>query len=437
MRFTAKQIALACGGKLHGDDVAINGVSIDTRTHKPGELFVALRSERDGHAFLVEAINKGASALLTDGSRVKRTPTIVVKNTAKALAVIGTLARAKLPDRVVGITGSSGKTTTKNLLGFIALNAGEAAISPRSYNNTIGVPLALANAPDDTFTTVVEMGARFPGDIEELCAIAKPAVGIVTNIGVAHAATFGGIDEIAKSKGALIEALPLNGTAVLNVTDERVYELHHRTEAQVITYGLDAGDIRASRVEFDKQLRPSFRLHTPTGAVNVNMRLHGAHNVMNGLAAAAGAIALNIGMHDIVEGLESTNPPPHRMQLLKGVNGCLLIDDTYNANPESVEAALRALGSMKVHGRRIAVLGPMAELGDISHEQHDAIANLARLLNIEVFGVGTTEFGGTKVESADDVPEALGKLRDSDAVLVKASRVSKLEDVVLLLEDAD
>ncbi len=437
MRFTARQLASACGGKLHGDDIEINGVSIDTRTQRKGEIFVALRSDRDGHAFLIDAINNGASALLTDGPRIKRTPTIVVKNTNKALAAIGSLARTKLPDRVVGITGSSGKTTTKNLLGFIALNAGASAISPRSYNNAIGVPLALANAPDETFTTVVEMGARFPGDIAELFEIARPTIGIVTNVGVAHAATFGGIDGVAKSKAELVEALPSTGFAILNLSDERVYAMHERTEAQILTFGMDAGDIRTSRIEFDNQLRPTFRLHTPSGSVTVNMRLHGAHNVMNALAAAGSAIALNIGMHDIVDGLESTNPPPHRMQMLQGLNGSVLIDDTYNASPESMEAALRALGSLKLQGRRIALLGHMAELGNISHTQHDTIAELARLLNIEVFGVATSEFGGTEVETADDVPAAIGKLGRNDAVLVKASRASQLEDVVALLEDID
>jgi UDP-N-acetylmuramoyl-tripeptide--D-alanyl-D-alanine ligase len=361
---------------------------------------------------------------------------IVVADTAAALADLGRRARARLPDRVVGITGSSGKTSTKDLLGAVLAADGPAAVSERSENNELGVPLTLVNAPDDARAAVVEMGARGPGHIRWLCAIARPTVGVVTNVSMSHTEFLGSIDGVAKAKTELVEALPASGVAVLNAGDERVAAMSMATEARVVTFGVDVGDVRATHVSVDAELRPSFTLETPSGRVDVRLDTRGAHQAANAAAAAAAALALGVDLPVVAGGLETAVSSPWRMEVHRSPAGALVLNDAYNANPASAEAALRALAALPVAGgRRVAVLGPMLELGTTSREQHRRIAGLARDLGFEVVTVGTDEYGLEPVADADAALAALARapLHAGDAVLVKASRAAGLERVAARL----
>ena len=224
-------------------------------------------------------------------------------DTLVALSALGAWARNRLPDRVVGITGSTGKTSTKDLLAAVLGRGHAVAVSRQSFNNELGVPLTLLNASDDTEVTVVEMGARGAGHISHLCELARPTVGVVTNVGLAHTSMFGSIEAVARAKSELPAALPAGGTAVLNADDDRVAAMKSTTSASVLTYGLEAGDVRAADVSLDGELRPSFRLLTPWGDVDVLLLARGAHQVSNALAAAAAALALDVGVDDVAAGL--------------------------------------------------------------------------------------------------------------------------------------
>jgi UDP-N-acetylmuramoyl-tripeptide--D-alanyl-D-alanine ligase len=434
MRARAEELAIAVGGTLHGPDVDVVNASIDSRVVHGGELFVPVPAERDGHDFIEDALKAGASAYLT--ARGARSGTaIAVPDTIAALAALGRWARARLPDRVVGITGSVGKTSTKDLLAAILRRSGPVAASDRSHNNELGVPLTLFNASADTDVTVVEMGARGAGHISQLCALAGPTVGIVTNVGLAHISLFGTIDDVARAKRELPAALPAGGTAVLNADDERVVAMSEGTAASVLTFGTDAGDVRAARIALDAELRPSFQLMTPWGEVTVELHAHGLHQVPNALAAAAAALALDADLADVAAGLKEAVVSPWRMELTRTRRGTTVVNDAYNANPQSTEAALRALASLDAH-RHIAVLGPMLELGDVSVREHRRIGALARSLGVSVISVDAPDYGGDDVAGIDGALERLRHVGRGDVVLVKASRAAGLERVAeALLSD--
>ncbi len=414
-----------------GPDV-VRGASIDSRSLTHGELFVAVPAERDGHDYVAAAARLGAAAALVSRPVDADIVQIVVDDTVAALGAMGALARERLEGPVVGITGSVGKTSTKDLLASICALAGVTTASAKSLNNEMGVPLTLLNADELTHRTILEMGARGVGHIAQLCAIGRPDVGVVTAVAAAHTEMFGSIDAVAAAKGELVEALPADGTAVLNADDPRVLAMATRTSARVLTYGSSA-DVVASDVVLDDELRASFVLTTPWGSAPVRLGVRGRHNVGNALAAAAAALVTGVGLEEVVAGLGTAQLSPSRMDLIVLPDGGIVLDDAYNANPASMRAALAALGSVDA-GRRVAVIGLMAELGDDAPRLHAEIAAEARAAGIEVVAVGTDLYGGdadgvTTVADLDELGERLDPPGPGEAVLLKASRVVGLDQV--------
>ena len=431
VRFTASALAAATGGELVGPDVEVDGVSVDSRGEVAGRLFVPLVAARDGHDFIAAALAGGATAYLTAG-RVEGGSAIRVVDTLTALGAVGRAARDRLPDVVVGITGSVGKTSVKDLLAAVLAERFKTVASERSFNNEIGVPLTLANAPADTEAVALEMGARGIGHIRLLCDIARPVVGIVTAVGHVHTELFGTIDDVATGKRELVEALPAHGTAVLNADDDRVAAMAARASASVVRYGLDGGDVTAEDIRLDDDLRASFRLCSPAGTLDVELSARGAHQVSNALAVAAAALACGVELDAIGRGLHRAALSPWRMDLGRSRSGVLVLNDAYNANPISMAAALRSLAQLPAR-RRVAVLGTMAELGDVADDELARGAALAGELGLRLVAVGEPRYGGELVSTLDDAVALLGDLSEGDAVLVKGSRVAGLERLAELL----
>lgn len=437
MRLTVGDLATATGGHLVGDPtVAVDGLGIDTRDLRRDACFVALVADRDGHDFVTAAVEAGAAAVLVErGVPDLGVPVIEVDDTARALVDVGRLARTRLPDRVVGITGSVGKTSTKDLLAAVLARRWATAAADRSFNNEIGVPLTLAGAPDATEATVVEMGARGIGHVAFLCEVARPTVAIVTAVAPAHLEMFGSVDDVARAKGELVEALPPDGVAVLNADDERVAAMAGRTAARVLTYGIAPGataDVRGEGLVLDDLLRPRMRLLTPWGEADVALAVHGAHQAANALAAAACALALGVDLDDVVEALATATVSGLRMEIRRAPSGAVVVNDAYNANPTSMRAAFEALASLPVTGRRIAVLGLMAELGPDSDRLHAEVATEAASHGITVISVAAPAYGVNDDDAMADLDAAvdrLGALEEGDAVLIKGSRVAALERV--------
>lgn len=431
MRFSAVQIADAVDGRVEGPDVSVFGAAIDSRSMAGGELFVPIVAERDGHAFIPAALDAGAGAYLTARAPVGGTA-IVVADTAAAITALGAAARDRLPDRVVGVTGSVGKTSTKDLLASVLARRWITGSSPESFNNELGVPLTLINAPDGCEAVVVEMGARGRGHIASLCATARPTVGIVTAVAAVHTELFGTLDDVAVAKRELVECLPPTGTAVLNVRDERVAAMADHCPGRVLRVG---DDVRAEGVTLDDELRPSFVLVSPWGAVDVRLGVRGEHQVVNAVAAAAAGLACDVPLDDVAAGLATAALSRWRMDLTRTPSGAVVLNDAYNANPTSMAAALEALARLDAR-RRVAVLGVMAELGPDSDAEHARIGALAAALGVRVVAVGTPAYGAETVDDVDDALAALGEVGDGDVVLVKGSRVAGLERVARRLTGA-
>lgn len=426
MNLRLRDIARVTGGRLEGPDAAISGAAIDSRSVEPGQLFVPIVAERDGHDFVPAALQAGASGYLTHQAP-EGGSAVVVADTAMALGALGRDARERLGPaaRVVGVTGSVGKTSVKDLLAAALAAHWRTSANVRSFNNELGVPLTLFNAPDDTEALVVEMGARDRGHIKALCDLAGPTVGIVTRVAAVHTEVFGTIDDVATAKGELVESLPPGGTAVLNAADPRVAAMADRTVADVVTFGV-GGDVRAEQVVLDDDLHPTFRLVSPWGRAEVRLEARGAHMVDNALAAAAAALSCAVPLDVLPGALERAALSPWRMEVVRLASGVVVVNDAYNANPTSMAAALRALAALPAR-RRVAVLGLMAEIGATSDAEHEAIGALAHELGVEVVSVGVPAYGGRFVTDLDAAHAALGTLTPETAVLVKASRVAGLE----------
>jgi UDP-N-acetylmuramoyl-tripeptide--D-alanyl-D-alanine ligase len=427
MRMTASEVAAATGGRLVGADRPIDGVSTDTREITADQLFVPIVDRRDGHDFVGDAVARGVSVCLTSRTLSSGPPTvIVVDDTLAALADIGRLARGRLPDRVVGITGSVGKTSVKDLTRAALEPQWRVAANLRSFNNEIGLPLTLANAPDDTEVMVVEMGMRGAGQIAALCDIARPTAGVVTAVADAHTELMDGIDGVARAKAELIEALPADGLAVLNADDPRVFSMAALTGARVLTFGARGGDVRAVDVRLDDLGRVGFRLCSPWGDVEVQLQVSGAHNAVNAAAAAAVALGLETPLASAVLGLAAARLSPWRMDVRRTASGAIVVNDAYNANPASMRAAVDMLAGLPAAGRRIAVLGVMAELHDPAG-QHAAVASLVASAGVELVAVATDLYGVPGAADIEAALSALGPIGAGDVVLVKASRVAGLE----------
>jgi UDP-N-acetylmuramoyl-tripeptide--D-alanyl-D-alanine ligase len=460
---TLAQIAEITGGRLYGDPTAVvtGEVVIDSRRAAPGGLFAAVAGERaDGHDFASAAVAAGAAAVLA--TRPVPVPSVLARlvlvgDVPAALAALARFVIDALPAATVaGITGSSGKTSTKDLAAQLIERLGPTIAPAGSFNNEFGHPLTVLRADSATRYLVLELSARGPGHIAYLCRIAPPRYGAVLNVGHAHAGEFGGLDQVARAKGELVEALPPDGAAILNADDPRVLAMAARTPARVVTFGVASPEacVRAADVRLDDLGRPSFTLLTPEGPAAVALRLHGAHHVPNALAAAALARELGLGLADIADGLSAAVARSRwRMEVHRRADGVTVINDAYNANPESVRAAVAALRHLARDGRAFAVLGHMAELGAISRASHEEVGELAAQADLAgLIAVGeeaapmlagarrNRSWTGEALAVPDGAAalDALAnQLKPGDVVLVKASRAAQLEGVAAVLARGD
>ena len=487
-----EEIARITGARLDGgaDPAAVldGPVVIDSRRAGPGGLFAAVAGERaDGHDFAAAAIAAGAVAVLA--TRPCGAPALITDNVPAALARLAREVVARLPQiTIAGITGSSGKTSTKDLTAQLVERLGPTVAPEGSWNNEFGFPLTVLRVDVGTRYLVLELAARGVGHIASLCQIAPPRIGAVLNVGHAHTGEFGGIEQVARAKGELPAALPTaaaGGVAILNADDPRVMAMAARTEARVVTFGLaaisarptspadpvgpigpagptdpanhsstKAPDFAAAGIRLDDLGRASFTLLTPAGSAPVRLSLHGAHHVPNALAAAAIAAELGLGPAETADALAAaTARSGGRMEVRRSPAGVIVVNDAYNANPESVRAALEAVAHMARGRRSFAVLGQMAELGDESRASHEEIGALAAGTGVTGLivvgkeaepildgalarnGAGT-EWRGEAI-SVPDGPAAVaalrGRLADGDVVLVKASHAAGLERVAAQL----
>ncbi len=440
IRLMFEQAAQVVSGRLQvasgseaGD--AFNGMTHDTRRLAPGNLFAALPGGRDdGHRFVADAARAGAVAALVQRSVDAPLTQIVVPDVIRAMGLLAHHWRRSLPVRVIGITGSNGKTTVKNMLAAVLGRVSPTLATGGNYNNEIGVPLTLAGLDASHRYAVIEMGCGRPGDIEYLAGIAAPEVGLVTNAGPAHLDGLGDLDGVARTKGEMFAALDADGTAVIN-RDDRYYEYWAGLcpQARRITFGSHAeADVRWA----DGSGRE--RVITELGEFELSLQLPGIHNRINALAATAAALALGIDLDAIADGLAHVTPEPGRLETLATDQGWHLIDDSYNANPASLYAALQVLG--QCDGRRWLVLGDMAELGEDSDKLHREIGRAARDLGVErLFTVGERAHaaadafgrGAESFDAIEDLIERLGEQLEPDVhCLVKGSRSARMERVI-------
>ena len=442
MRLSA--IAMWTHGHLHGTDASVTGVAIDSRKVQPGELFVAFKGEHvDGHAYLADAKARGAVAALVEHRVESDLPQVEVESAELALGDLASAVRAQRNARVIGITGSNGKTTVKTLTASILSRHGRTHVNTGSYNNEIGLPLTLLWMPEDTEYAVLEMGAGKPGDIEYLAAIARPDIGLVNLIAPAHLERMGTIEMVAETKGALYRALPADGVAVINADDAFAsFFAGLAGGRRVLRFGLDhkadvGAEILEQRVDGSR-----FVLSTPHGDAEVQLPLPGRHNIANALAASSIALALDVPVDTIVAGLEQASAVEGRLKRIAMPDGWTLIDDSYNANPSSMRAAIDTLALAS--GERWLVLGDMAELGADARALHAGVGRQAREQGIDrLFAVGPLNaaaveaFGAGGRHFADKTAliDALrAELHTGVTCLVKGSHSAGMEHVVAALK---
>lgn len=470
---TARDIAEIVGGELIGGATGTERVTgtarIDSRAVQEGDLFVAFVGEHtDGHRFVGAAHEAGAGISLV--SARGQDPAVLVDDVQQALSALAhaqlVRAREAVPDlKVVAITGSAGKTGTKDLLGALLSDLGPTIAPAGNHNNEIGLPLTVLELTEDTRFLVLEMGAKKIGHIAHLTRIARPDVSLVLNVGSAHLGEFGSVDAIAQAKGEIVEALAPDGRAILNADDARVEAMSARTPAVVTRWGLGSGDVQVQDVRLDEDARAVVTLTVgpglerldgstvPTGTREVRLRLLGQHQALNAVAAATTALVLGADLDGVARVLETAEPrSPQRMQALEAAGGVLVINDAYNANPDSMRQALTTLAQLGRTRRTIAVLGEMLELGEDSLRMHDELGRLAVRLNIShLFVVGREaaaihrgaclegSFGGESelIEDVDQVvPALLAYIEPGDVVLLKSSRDAGLRDLAQPLVDA-
>ncbi len=457
IELTLGELAGIVGGSVEETDagVAVSGPAfLDSRAPEPGGLFLAIVGENvDGTDYAEAAVTGGAAAVLA--SRPTAAPTVVVDDVETAVQqlaahVLASLRRSNPALQVLAVTGSQGKTGVKDMLGAVLADAGQTVATLGSFNNELGLPLTVLRATATTRFLVLEMGARGVGHLALLCRIAPPDISVVLNVGTAHLGEFGSREAIAQAKGELIEALGPAGVAVLNLDDPLVAAMAPRTRGRVRTFGREVGAaVRLEAVELDDFGRPSFDLQHGSERIHVRLRLLGEHQALNAAAAATAALAAGVGLEEIGASLASiTALSKWRMELHERSDGLIVINDAYNANPDSVRAALETLGEI---GRRTgrptyAVLGEMRELGEAGPAEHAAVARTARALGISrLVVVGE---GARAIHEADDttwyfdsVHTAADGVRNNvdgtAVVLVKASRAAGLERVAdaLLTEE--
>jgi UDP-N-acetylmuramoyl-tripeptide--D-alanyl-D-alanine ligase len=426
-------------------------VVIDSRDAQPGSLFAALPGTRaDGHDFAAAAVRAGATAVLA--TRAVGVPALIVDDVPTALARLARAVIDRLPDlTIIGITGSAGKTTTKDVAAQLIERLGPTISPPGSFNNEIGHPLTALRVTEQTRYLVSEMSARGIGHIAQLCRVTPPRIGAVLSVGHAHLGEFGSLDQVALAKGELPEALPADGVAVLNADDPRVAAMAARTAARVVAFGRSPfADVQARDVSSDDLGRPRFTLATRSGSAPVQLQLYGEHHVTNALAAAALALELGLELADVADGLSAAVARSRwRMEVTRLPDGVTVLNDAYNANPDAMRAALETLSVMAAPGRGLAVLGYMTELGADAEELHRAAGAQAAGAGVAALIVvgdqaapileGAKDTGSFRGELVH-VPDAVtavqavrSRVRAGDVVLVKASHAIGLEKVALAL----
>ena len=440
---TLEQFALACGGRLVGADRVYSSVSTDTRTLAAGELFVALRGPNfNGNEFVTAAEKVGAAGAVVDAEQSASIAQIVVKDTQAALEKASYAWRTQFGIPVVGVAGSNGKTTVKEMTAGILAKAGTCLATRGNLNNHIGVPLTLFRLDAEHRFAVVEMGANHPGELAALVRIARPTIGLITNAGAEHLEGFGSLEGAARAEGEMVEGLEPAGTAIINADDPFADLWRGLTKAKIVSFGLKAGsDFTAKDVRTDignEGFVTRYTLECPLGRTSVTMNLAGRHNVSNSLCAAAAAAAAGATMEHIVSGLRAVQAVKGRLQFKKTPHGAWVIDDSYNANPSSVHAGIEVLEQLS--GKKWLVFGQMGELGAFSGEAHTEIGTFARAhgvermfavgadaqLTVKSFGAGAEWFADTTALSA-----ALNAALTPDVrLLIKGSRSNRLERVV-------
>lgn len=450
----ADVIAWTDAGRMGGAEaVRFGGVSIDTRTVSPGDLFVAIRGEvHDAHDFIDKALDQGAAGLLVESGRSRpelasRAAVFEVASTTSALGALAAGHRQRFAGPLIAVTGSNGKTTTKEIIHAVLSTRGPCLKNVGNLNNAFGLPLSLLRRESAHWAGVVEIGMNHRGEIAPLAAIAHPTIAVITNVGTAHIEHLGSREEIAAEKGDLLTGLDEHGTAVLNADDARVMSQAARAPGAVSTYGRGAdADVTARDVRFISRGAFAFELHTPAGATSVEVSGLSETTVINALAAAATGVAAGLSLQEIAEGLASFAGVSGRMAPLQAPGGLHVIDDTYNANPQSVRAALESLTRLKGAGRAIAVLGDMGELGEQSEALHaetgravvetdtDLLVTLGDLARTIAEAARTAGLGAEHIIVCDAPSAAAEAVRahaaPGDWVLVKGSRAMRMERIV-------
>jgi UDP-N-acetylmuramoyl-tripeptide--D-alanyl-D-alanine ligase len=447
---TLQQFAAAAHGRLLGEDREFHELAIDSRKQRAGDLFAALRGEHvDGHDYVAAAAAAGAAGAIVQRPLRVPLPQIVVSNVAMAMAEAARAARSQFKGPVIGVAGSNGKTTVKEMLSAILSQLGPCLSTRGNLNNHLGVPMTLLRLQDSHCSAVIEMGANRRGDVEQLVQIARPGIGLITNAGAEHLEGFGSLEGAARAEGEMVAELPGSGVAVINDDDAYASLWRANTQARVVSFGLRSdADFHPRDLRFDVTadgFATRYRLCSPSGEVDVALSVAGRHNVLNALAAAAAAATAGATLEQIATGLASMRAVKGRLQFRRTPAGAWLIDDSYNANPSSARAALEVLSELP--GRRWMVLGDMAELGAFADSSHREIGELAHALGVErlytfgnlaalaaeSFGPGAERYG-----DAAALAQALNVALTSEVrLLVKGSRVNRLERVVDALSSAE
>ncbi|GAB4273641.1 MAG: UDP-N-acetylmuramoyl-tripeptide--D-alanyl-D-alanine ligase [Coriobacteriia bacterium] len=467
LTISAEQLAEAVRGDLvlGSPDVMVSGAAIDSRQVASGAAFFAFSGQRtDGHSFAGQALDAGARALvvtrppdeiegLLEHPRLGDAAIVLVEDAGEALRSLAAFHRSRLSCPVIGITGSTGKTTTKDLIASVLGRTMRVVSTEGNMNNELGVPLTILRAGPATDALVLEIAMRGLGQIAALCAVARPTIGLVTNVGESHLELLGSPEAIAAAKSELVLAIPADGRVYLNADDAWSQEMAAKSKAPVVTYGLARpADVRAEVLDVDENGRPLVRVESEDGELECRLSVPGRHNAYNAAAAAAVCMGMGVPQEEIAAGLEEAAVSPMRMESFVSAAGVLIVNDAYNASPSSMRAALKALCELTVSGRRFAVLGDMAELGSLAELAHFELGeHVARCGLDGLFAVGERASRIADGAKAEGMPEArirrfpdadsaaqavCEEVRRGDVVLVKASRVMGLERVVEALMGA-
>lgn len=451
---TAGEVVEAVNGELIAGDpnAKISGVSVDTRTIEQGDLFIALTGENsDGHKFLADALSKGAAGVMVSRKVEAQCLAVRVQDTLLAIGDLAAFYRSKFNPTMIGVTGSVGKTTTKEMIAAVAASCGPILKNEGNFNNEIGLPLTLFNLASEHKTCVVELAMRGAGQIDYLAKISKPQIGVITNIHMSHIELLGSMDAIADAKAELLDSLPSDGAAILNADDAYFDYMLRRTNCRVISYGeAPNAMVRTTSKGIDSDGCCSFDVVTPQGGFAVHVPVPGEHNIKDALAAIAVGEVLGIDHESVRSALTNFKAPEKRSKVVPSRRGFIVIDDTYNAGPASMKSAIKTL-SMMEGGRKIAILGDMLELGDHAIAAHldigkdvknsgidmlFVVGELAKLISRGAIDAGMPTSAINEFDdSAQAAQEIVGKIRERDIVLVKGSRAIKMERIVESLVD--